>query len=180
VPFSDDDEGLAEALLIRVAGLDLSDPQEQDTPRRFIKALRELTTPVEFEFTVFDTDSDSMIVVKDIPFATLCRHHVLPFYGVAHLGYVPNGKMAGLSKIPRLIQFYAASLNTQEELTEKIASRFDDYLGPKGVAVTMIATHTCMGIRGVKSSGLTKTTTVKGVFADHSRTAKLEYLEAIR
>jgi GTP cyclohydrolase IA len=180
VSFSDDDEGLAEALLVRVAGLDLSDPQEKDTARRFVKALKELTTPVPFEFTIFDSNSKNMVVVKDIPFATLCRHHVLPFMGVAHLGYVPNGKIAGLSKIPRLIGYHAAGLNTQEELTDEIADDFIGYVEPLGVAVVMEAQHTCMGIRGVKSTGTTRTMSVRGVLADHTRTAKMEFLEAIR
>jgi GTP cyclohydrolase I len=121
-----------------------------------------------------------MVVVKDMPFATLCRHHVLPFVGIAHLGYVPDGRIVGLSKIPRLIKYYAAGLNTQEELTETIADSFMEKLDPKGVILVMEAQHTCMSIRGVRSSGSTRTTSVRGVFADHARTAKAEFLEAIR
>lgn len=173
-------EGLAEFLLMQVAGLNPCDPQEKDTPARFVKALYELTTPQEFEFTTFDAATDNMVVQKDIPFATLCRHHVLPFVGRAWLGYVPDGRIVGISKIPRLINYYAAGLNTQEELTETIADAFMEKLSPKGVILVMEAQHTCMSIRGVRSTGSTRTTSVRGVFADHTRTAKAEFMEAIR
>jgi GTP cyclohydrolase IA len=173
-------EGLAIKLFRECAGLDMDDPQQVETPLRFIKALRELTTPEEFKFTVFDAATDNMVVVKDMPFATLCKHHVLPFVGVAHMGYVPDGRIVGLSKIPRLINYYAAGLNTQEELTETIADAFMEKLAPKGVMLVMEAQHTCMSIRGVRASGTTRTSSVRGVFSDHSRTAKMEFLEAIR
>jgi GTP cyclohydrolase I len=171
---------LAEELLRRTVGLDITDPQEKETPRRFANALIELTTPQKFEFTTFEAATDNMVVLKDLPFATLCRHHVLPFVGIAHLGYVPDGRIVGLSKIPRLIHYFAASLNTQEELTETIADSFVEQLQPKGVILVMEAQHTCMSIRGVRTGGVTRTTSVRGVYADHSRTAKAEFLEAIR
>jgi GTP cyclohydrolase I len=174
-------EGLAEFLLMHVAGLDPGDPQERDTPARFVKALRELTTGERFDFTVFESDIDEMVVVRDVEFSTLCRHHVLPFMGKAHLAYVPNGKIVGLSKIPRLIRSHCARLNTQEELTEHIAEGFNHLVEPLGVGVIMEATHTCMSIRGARSNGsTTRTAAMRGVFADHSRTAKAEFLEAIR
>lgn len=176
----DPDAYLAKLLLFRIAGLDLTDPQERETPARFVKALKELTSKQPFKFTTFDTNSDNMVVVKDIPFATLCRHHVLPFTGTAHLGYVPDGKIAGISKIPRLIAWESAQLNTQEELTDRIATNFISHVHPLGVAVVMEARHTCMSIRGVRAAGITRTMTVRGVFADHNRTAKAEFMEAIR
>lgn len=171
---------LATTLLKALVNLDIDDEQERDTPRRFAEALKELTTPRTFNFTTFAAATDNMVVIKDIPFATLCRHHVLPFIGVAHLGYVPDGRIVGVSKIPRLIQFWASRLNTQEELTETIVDEFMEKVDPKGVMLVMEAQHMCMQIRGVKTSGNTRTSSVRGVFADHSRTAKAEFMEAIR
>jgi GTP cyclohydrolase I len=173
-------EDMAEFLLEHVAGLDLNKPSQAQTPTRFIKALRELTTPEKFEFTCFTSESNGMVVVKDMAFATLCEHHVLPFMGIAHLGYVPDKRIVGISKIPRLIAYHAAGLNTQEELTDAIANDFMKRLEPLGVAVVMEAQHTCMSIRGARASGTTRTAAVRGVFADHTRTAKLEFLEALR
>jgi GTP cyclohydrolase I len=171
----------AERLLARVVGLDTSDPQGEDTPRRWIEAMRELTTPKQFTFTVFDAEVDEMVVERDIWFATLCKHHLLPFTGKCHVGYVPNGKIAGLSKIPRLVALVSASLNTQEELTVNIARALEQVLEPHGVAVVMEAQHMCMAIRGARATGVTtRTASMRGVFGDHQRTAKMEFLEAIR
>lgn len=162
-------------------GLDDTNPQEVKTPARFVKALRELTSPDEnWEFTTFDTLSDEMVVVRDIRFASLCRHHVLPFMGVCHVAYVPNGQLAGLSKIPRLVSACSASLNTQEELTSEIALKLLDKLNPLGVGVMMEAEHTCMTIRGALAPGtLTYTGCMRGVFADHAKTAKAEFMSRI-
>lgn len=175
------DEDLARVLLTRVAGLDPSDPQERDTPRRFVEALKQMTTPLQFDFTTFTAEVDQMVTVTDIRFASLCRHHVFPYYGVAHIGYIPNKVIAGLSKFPRLVTQCSASLSTQEELTEQIANVIEGQLDPLGVAVVLQAEHTCMGIRGAKALGSkTRTTVMRGVFNDHSRTAKMEFMEAIR
>jgi GTP cyclohydrolase I len=174
-------EDVAEYLLMSCAGLDPTSPQEADTPRRFVRALRELTTPQEFEFTTFDTLSDEMVIIRDIRFASMCRHHVLPFMGVAHVAYIPNVKLAGLSKIPRFVHHCCASLNTQEELTAEIAAGLDMKLEPKGVGVIMEAEHTCMTIRGVQSPGtLTYTASMIGVFSDHTKTAKAEFLSRVK
>lgn len=170
----------AEYLLMNAAGLHPTEPQEEETARRFVKALVEMTTPQVFDFTTFDVDVDQMIVMQDIPFASLCRHHVFPFMGMCHVGYVSDGRIAGLSKIPRLVAADSAGLRTQEELTDMIAEHLEDKLKPKGVVVMMIAQHSCMTLRGAKSPGSTSTMSVKGVFADHSRTAKMEFLERIR
>lgn len=152
-------------------GLDDTNPQEVKTPARFVKALRELTSPDEnWEFTTFDTLSDEMVVVRDIRFASLCRHHVLPFMGVCHVAYVPNGQLAGLSKIPRLVSACSASLNTQEELTSEIALKLLDKLNPLGVGVMMEAEHTCMTIRGVQAVGSrTVTSTLLGTLREDAR-----------
>lgn len=174
-------EGVAEWLLMAVAGLDNTSPQEVRTPARFVKALRELTSPDnDWEFTTFDTLSDEMVVIRDIRFASLCRHHVLPFMGVCHIAYVPNVKLAGLSKFPRLVRQCSASLNTQEELTSEIAFKLSDILEPRGVGVMMEAEHTCMTIRGAQAPGtLTYTGSMKGVFSDHTKTAKAEFMSRI-
>lgn len=176
-----EDEELAEILLRRVATLNTQLPDQGATPRRFVEALKQLTTPEVFKFTTFESDVQNMVVVKDIDFATLCEHHVLPFIGVAHVGYIPDGKVVGLSKIPRLVEQHCRALNTQEELTERIAQHMMVLLNPLGVAVVMEAHHTCMSIRGAKAlRAMTRTASMLGVFSDHDRTAKAEFMESIR
>ena len=171
----------AEHLLTRLVGLNIDEAQEKDTPKRFVEALIELTTPRAFEFTTFDSNINDMVIESGIHFATLCRHHVLPFMGVCHIAYIPDGKIAGLSKLPRLVGVASAKLNTQEELTATIADLLLRELNPQGVGVIMEAQHTCMSIRGARSNGVTtRTAAMRGVFADHTKTAKMEFLEAIR
>jgi GTP cyclohydrolase I len=159
-----------------------NDPHLGNTPTRFAKMLRELTTPEQFEFTTFpNRGTDEMVIVKDIPFYTLCAHHVIPFFGVAHVAYIPEAEVAGLSKLARTVQLFAKGLNVQEELTQTVANYIEEQLQPKGVAVVMVAEHLCMTMRGVQVPG-TKTTTscMKGVFSDHDRMARAEFLELIR
>ena len=151
------------------------------TPKRFTKALRELTTPQPFDFTVFPSDSDEMVVVQDISFYTFCAHHILPFFGRAHVAYIPNGKICGLSKIARTVEFFSRSLNVQEELTNNIAQYLDMELEPLGVAVVMEAEHLCMTMRGIRTpDAKTTTSSMKGVFLDPSRGARAEFLALIR
>ena len=170
----------ARVLLSNAAGLDVTTPHGRETPKRFVQMLKELTTPEEFNFTTFPADYDEMIIVRNLPFVSLCNHHVVPFHGVAHIGYVPNELMAGLSKFGRTVKYFAKRLQVQEELTNDIATYLQDMLSPKGVIVMMEAEHLCMTIRGVQMPGaMTRTTCVKGVFADHDRTAKMEFLSAI-
>jgi len=153
------------------------------TPERFVQMLHELTdrTPHEFDFTIFPNDGiDEMVVVQDIPFRSLCAHHLLPFIGVAHIAYIPDKKVAGLSKLPRTVQYWSAGLWSQERLTEKITRYLEEMLEPVGVAVVMKAEHMCMSLRGAQAHG-TKTTTSKmlGVFLDPSRGARQEFLNLI-
>lgn len=157
-----------------------NDEHFQKTPERFVKMLRELTTPEPFEFTTFESKADEMIVVKDINFVSVCAHHIVPFMGKCHIGYVPAGQIAGLSKFARLVKNSAKDLTVQEELTNRIGDELIDKLDPKGVAVVMEAEHLCMTIRGVQSPG-TKTVTSKmtGVFADHDRLARQEFMNLI-
>jgi GTP cyclohydrolase I len=160
---------------------DLNDEHFKDTPLRFIKMLRELTDPEPFDFTTFESSADEMIVVKDIDFVSLCAHHIVPFMGKCHIGYVPAGRIAGLSKFPRLVRHQAKTLTVQEELTNNIANKLLDILDPKGIAVVMEAEHLCMSIRGVQSPGTkTITSSMKGVFADHNRLARSEFMALIK
>jgi GTP cyclohydrolase I len=173
-------EHLAAALLERF-GVDTNIPHMKDTPRRFVQMMNELTQSEPFNFTTFDATSDEMIIEVGIPFYTLCAHHVIPFHGQAHVGYVPNTKLAGLSKFGRLVKNIAKGLWVQEELTAAIADALEAELEPRGVAVILRGEHMCMSMRGVQMPGvITQTAAMRGVFGDHSRTAKMEFLEAIR
>lgn len=173
----------ARKLLEATTGADFTSEHMQRTPERFAKMLRDLTTPEPFEFTVFDNTGhlDEMIVLDGIPFYTLCAHHVIPFYGYAYVGYIPDGRIAGLSKFSRAVRSMAKGLWVQEELTVAIADFLEDKLAPKGVAVVLKAEHLCMAMRGVQTPGVSTTTSaMRGVFGDHSRTAKAEFMETIR
>lgn len=173
-------EQLAEALLRRF-GVDVSQSHMKDTPKRFVQMMQELTMPEPFNFTTFEADSDEMIVLSPMPFYTLCAHHVVPFYGQAHIGYVPGTLLAGLSKFGRLVKNTAKGLWVQEQLTAAIADALESELKPRGVAVVLRGEHMCMSMRGVQMPGVvTQTAAMRGVFGDHSRTAKAEFLEAIR
>lgn len=176
------DEELAEELLVRCAGLDVKDPQGARTPQRFVRTLRELTTPDDdWEFTTFPGHCDEMVTIYDIPFVSVCKHHVLAFEGLAHVAYVPDELIAGLSKIPRLVKYHSRRLQIQEELTKDIALDLANRLNPHGVAVVIEARHTCMSIRGAEVHGATtRTASMLGVFGDHTRTAKAEFMNGIR
>ena len=141
------------------------------TPERFAKMLREMTSPENgWEFTTFPNamENDQMVVIANIPFVALCEHHILPFTGQCHIGYIPGGRLAGLSKFARAVKFWSRGLWTQEDLTDTIAQYLLDMLDPRGLAVVMSAEHTCMTIRGVQSPG-TKTTTssMKGLYLEN-------------
>lgn len=140
----------------------------QETPKRYIKFLREFLTPPEFEFTTFDAEGmDQMIVQTDIPFYSLCEHHLAPFFGVGHIAYIPNGKIVGLSKLARTLDLYARRLQNQERITMMVAERLEEELCPKGVAVVIKAQHLCMSMRGVKKPNTyTTTSCLKGMFKD--------------
>ncbi len=128
---------------------------------------------------IFDESAKDMIIVKDIEFYSLCEHHLIPFYGKAHVGYIPNGKIIGLSKIPRIIDFYARRLQVQERLTNQIATCIQDLLNPKGVAVIMEGRHFCMLMRGVqKQNSIASTSSMLGAFKDKS-TTRNEFLKLV-
>lgn len=151
------------------------------TPERFASMMREMLTPEDFNFTVFKATSDEMITLGPIPFYTLCAHHIVPFFGSVWVGYVPNKLIAGLSKFPRLIKNTAKGLWVQEDLTSAISAEVEERLSPRGVATVIRAEHLCMAMRGVEQPGvITTTSAMRGVFSDHTRTAKAEFLEWVR
>ena len=157
----------------------------QRTPERFLSMLRELTSPDEdhFELTTFPNDMnvDEMVIVQDIPFHSLCAHHIVPFYGHAHIAYIPEERIAGLSKFARTVKYMSKGLWTQEELSTSISEFLQEHLQPKGVAVVIQAEHLCMTIRGVQSPGtITTTSSMKGVFLDPARSARHEFLALIQ
>jgi GTP cyclohydrolase I len=168
----------AEVLLRTAAGLDVNDIHGQDTPTRFVHMLKELTTPSPIKWKTFTNEGyDELIIVRDIPFVSLCAHHVVPFHGTANIGYIPDLLVAGLSKFARVVQHFAKALQIQEKLTKEVADFLQENLMPLGVAVVMEAEHMCMTIRGAHVPGTkTYTASMYGRFADHDRTAKAEFL----
>jgi len=171
----------AAALLQSLPGWsEVPEDHRAKTPMRLVKMLRELTTREPFDFTVFpnnDPDSTEMIVLSPIPFYTLCAHHVVPFFGFAYIGYVPEDKIAGLSKFPRLVKWAAKGLWVQEELTTFISDEIYSKLEPKGTAVVLRAEHLCMSMRGVAQPGVVTTTSdMRGVYKEHDRLARAEFL----
>lgn len=152
----------------------------KDTPKRVMKFYREFLTPQEFNFTTFEGESyDEMIIQKDIPFFSLCEHHLAPFFGTATVAYIPNGKIVGLSKLARTVDLYARRLQNQERITSQIAERLQLELEPQGVAVTLKARHFCMEMRGIKTHDVhTLTNKLTGAFKDNPETRN-EYLRSI-
>jgi len=152
------------------------DPSRQGlekTPDRVARMYDELTAgyridPVKLiNDAIFDVDYDEMVLVKDIEFYSMCEHHMLPFFGVAHVAYIPEGKVIGLSKIPRIVEMYARRLQVQERLTSEIAHFLDETLHPRGVAVLVEGSHMCAMMRGVKKSQATMTTSsMRGAFKE--------------
>ena len=138
----------------------------KDTPKRYVKFLKEFFAVPNFEFTAFDSEGmDEMILQTNIPFYSLCEHHIAPFFGVAHVAYIPNGKIVGLSKLARTVDFYSRRLQNQERITQQIADRIQKELSPVGVAVVLKAQHLCMAMRGVKKHDTwTTTSKMNGVF----------------
>lgn len=161
------------------------DPEENphlaETPQRVAQAFRDLTKQDDFKFTVFDNkDIDQMVVVQDIPFYSLCAHHLLPFHGKAHVAYVPDKHLVGISKLARTVEHFSRGLNVQEELTRDVIDFLVEKLEPKGVAVVMKAHHLCMAMRGIQKPGhLTTTSALNGVFLDPEKEARTEFMALI-
>ena len=158
----------------------------RDTPKRVEKALRFLTsgytTDVDATLNnaLFSVDYNEMVIVRDIDFYSLCEHHLLPFFGKCHVAYIPQGRVLGLSKIPRLVDIFARRLQIQERMTNQIAETLRAKVDPLGVAVVMEATHLCMSMRGVeKQNSFAATSAMLGVFREDART-RMEFLELIK
>ncbi|MGH2913551.1 MAG: GTP cyclohydrolase I FolE [Solirubrobacteraceae bacterium] len=164
--------------LLLALGADLNHEGLRDTPRRMASALAEMLTPVAFNLTTFPNQEgyDELVVVRDIPFQSLCMHHVLPFFGVAHVGYLPGERILGLSKLARVVELFARDLQVQERLTTQIAGWLERELEPKGVGVVLEAQHLCMSLRGVQKPGArTVTSALHGLVRDDPR-ARDEFL----
>ena len=157
-----------------------------DTPKRVEKALAFLTSGYAADVdatlnnALFSVDYNEMVIVRDIDFYSLCEHHLLPFFGKCHVAYIPQGRVLGLSKIPRLVDMFARRLQIQERLTSQIAETLREKVDPLGVAVVMEATHLCMAMRGVeKQNSVATTSAMLGVFREDART-RMEFLELIK
>lgn len=172
----------AAASLLAALGLDLTDVNLVDTPRRMAHALAELTTASDFELTSFPNTEgyDELVLVQNIPVRSLCEHHMLPFVGVAHVGYLPAGRILGLSKFARMTDFHSRQAQTQERLTKRIADHLQRELDPYGVGVVIEAEHTCMSLRGARADGTrTVTSALFGRLRDDSR-SRAEFLSLAR
>ncbi len=157
----------------------------KQTPHRFAKAYEFLTSGYSSNIqevlngAVFNVKYDEMVLVKNIDFYSLCEHHILPFYGKVHVAYIPNGKIVGLSKIPRIVDIFARRLQVQERMTQEIADTLNQYLEPQGVAVVSEAYHMCMMMRGVEKQNSSATASaVHGIFKEDART-RGEFLNLI-
>lgn len=173
---------VAARALLAALGTDLSAPGIADTPRRVAHAFAELLTPMPFVATTFPNDEayDELVVARDIPFHSLCMHHMLPFHGVAHVAYLPGARIVGLSKLARVVESYSRDLQVQERLTVQVASWLEETLQPRGVGVVLEAEHMCMALRGVRKPGCrTVTSALRGTLRDDART-RSEFLALVR
>jgi len=171
--------------LLRELGEDPGRGGLAETPDRVASSLRHLTEGYGMEAgdaigdALFDQDYDEIVVVRDVPFYSLCEHHLLPFFGSVHVGYAPAARVVGLSKIPRLVDVYAHRLQLQERMTRQIAGGLDEVARPSGVGVVVEARHLCMEMRGVERAGVTVTSCLLGRFSDDPRTRE-EFLQLVR
>jgi GTP cyclohydrolase I len=171
-------ESAVRALLVAL-GEDAGSEHLRDTPRRVALAFEEFLTARPFLPTTFPNDEgyDELVLVRDIPFHSLCQHHLLPFTGVAHVGYLPGERILGLSKLARVVEHFARGLQVQERLTKQVGDWLVDQLAPKGVGVVMEAEHLCMSLRGVQAVGSrTVTSSLHGLIRDDAR-SRAEFLD---
>jgi GTP cyclohydrolase I len=178
------DAGLPEArianhfrAILRELGEDVDREGLRDTPKRYAKALLDLTTRVPFTCTTFKNEgTDEMIVQTGIAFSSVCEHHVLPFYGTAAVAYIPGEEIVGLSKLARAVRYFAAGLQNQERITSQVVAFLEAQLKPRGVAVKLVARHSCMELRGVRAHGAETTTScLTGAFKYDDK-ARSEFL----
>jgi GTP cyclohydrolase I len=162
----------AVAALLRALGKDPAEPHLADTPRRVADAYAELLTPPPFDLTTFGNDEgyNELVLATGIPVQSLCEHHLLPFSGVAHIGYLPGERILGLSKLARVLDLFARDLQVQERLTQQVADWLRDNLNPRGVGVVIEAEHLCMSLRGVRARGArTTTSALHGLLREDAR-----------
>jgi GTP cyclohydrolase IA len=145
----------AVAELLAALGQDPTSEELAETPRRVAASYAELLTPAPFTPTTFPNDEgyDELVLARAIPFSSLCQHHLLPFVGIAHVGYLPAGRILGLSKLARVVELFSRRLQLQERLTTQVANWLQDQLAPRGVGVVLEAEHLCMTVRGVQATG---------------------------
>ena len=175
----------ATEMIIQAIGEDSHREGLLDTPDRVARAYEEIFSGYTIDpdalinNALFNVDYDQMVIVKDIRFYSMCEHHILPFFGKAHVAYLPKGKVIGLSKIPRIVEMFARRLQVQERMTQQIATFIQERISPLGVAVVIEASHLCMMMRGVKKEDATMTTSAMlGGFRTHLET-RLEFLNRI-
>jgi len=180
VPDLDAAEDAARAFL-RALGVDCDTLGTVRSPRRMAHAYAEMLTPREFELTTFPNDEgyDELVVVCDIPFQSICEHHLLPFTGVAHVGYLPGERVLGLSKFARVVERFARRPQVQERLTKQVADWLDHELGARGVGVVIEAEHSCMSLRGARVAGATTRTTALTGAIRTDPAVRAEFLAAI-
>jgi GTP cyclohydrolase I len=162
----------AVADLLVALGRDPTAEHLMDTPRRVARSFAEQLTAREFDLTTFPNDEgyDELVIARSIPVQSLCEHHLLPFYGIAHVGYLPGERILGLSKLARIVELFARDLQVQERLTQQVADALQEHLAPKGVGVVIEAEHLCMSLRGVRATGSrTVTSALHGVLREDAR-----------
>lgn len=170
----------AASAMLSAAGVDLEASETRDTPRRVAQMLQEMLAKEPVDLTTFPNEGyDEMVLARDIPFSSLCAHHLLPFHGVAHVAYIPKDRIIGISKLARIVQYFASDLQVQERLTVQVADCIEERLSPKGVGVVMSAEHACMSFRGVKAHGATTVTSaVRGLLRKDERT-RVEFFSLV-
>ena len=159
--------------LLHALGADVKDESLADTPGRVARMYAEMLTPEPFDLTTFQNDEsyDELVIARNIRFHSLCEHHLLPFHGVAHIGYLPGERILGLSKLARVVELFAANLQVQERLTRQISNWLEEHLEPRGVGVVLEAEHLCMSLRGVSKPGVTTiTSALHGLVRTNPRT----------
>lgn len=168
--------------LLLALGQDPDSEHLRKTPQRVALAFRELLTSTSVDVTTFPNEEgyDELVLVRDIPFHSLCEHHLLPFVGRAHIAYLPKSRIVGLSKIARVVEHFSRALQVQERLTQQIAGWLETELNPRGVGVVLEAEHMCMRLRGVRAPGtLTVTSSLRGTLRDDART-RAEFLDLVK
>ena len=168
--------------LLRALGRDPESPHLADTPRRVAAAYAEMLSPRDFDLTTFPNDEgyDELVLARGIPVHSLCEHHLLPFHGVAHVAYLPAGRILGLSKLARVVELFARDLQVQERLTQQVADWLQQHLEPKGVGVVIEAEHLCMSMRGVQAAGtVTLTSALHGLLREDPR-SRQEFFDLAR